>query len=420
MKKFTLLLAGGLIASMSFGQVSWSDDIESYTAGDLIGAAGGANGWTTWSNDPGGSEDAPVSTAEANSGANSVEFTGDVGQDVVLDMGQVYSSGTVLASISVKADSGYYFNFQAGANIGDDWALDIQATDSTLYIYNYDGSFIFHAVIPIGGQGGDWHTFDFEFDLDADSNNWHVSYDDSLVATFTNPVASTVSMMNFYPISAETDFFIDDVSYTHWPTPKSVTFQVDMNYYEGDVGTLHIAGNYLSKDFMWCGECLAMDDTDGDGVWSVTLDVPADSIEWKYLWDNWAVNEALTEGTPCTKTSFGFTNRFLVLTESSTVLDPVCWEQCDSCSMPSGVTEVVETAPVLYPNPTNNVLNVEFGSNVENMDIQVYSLTGQVVRNMNSFSGTKAIINVADLPQGAYFVVGSSELVRFRETFIVQ
>jgi len=39
---------------------------------------------------------------------------------------------------------------------------------------------------------------------------------------------------------------------------------------------------------------------------------------------------------------------------------------------------------------------------------------------MNSFSGTKAIINVADLPQGAYFVVGSSELVRFRETFIVQ
>ena len=165
-----------------------------------------------------------------------------------------------------------------------------------------------------------------------------------------------------------------------------------------------------------------MQDDDGDGVWETTVSIAADSIEWKYLWNDWAINEALTEGSSCTKTSFGFTNRFAIFggnAGEAVTLPTVCWEQCDTCIVPEGVGEVAQSAATVYPNPTNDVVNIEFANVVKDMDITVMDLTGRVVLSNNAFSGTKAIINVSALPQGAYTIIGASEDVRFTESVII-
>jgi hypothetical protein len=367
---------------------------------------------------PGSAEDAQITDAESVSGDNSIGFDGDHGTDLVLDFGDVYSSGTFHAELKVKADSGYYFNFQAGANIGDAWALDIQATDSTLYIYNYDGSFIFHSVTEIWAGANDWHTIALDIDLDASADNWTVSYDGSELVTFTNPVASSVSMIDFYPLGSEQDFYVDDVMWSWAPSPRSVTFQVDMNYFTGTVGTMAIAGNYINN---WCGDCTLLSDDDADGVWEATVDIAADAVEYKFLMDNWATSEQFAGGETCTMTTGEFTNRYLEITEDGQVVDVVCWEQCDGCEpWAEGVEELSTVAPLVYPNPTNEILNVEFGSVVKDMSISIFDLAGrEVARPFNSFNGSKAVINVSNLPKGAYFVVGNSVDASFNQTIVV-
>jgi hypothetical protein len=75
---------------------------------------------------------------------------------------------------------------------------------------------------------------------------------------------------------------------------------------------------------------------------------------------------------------------------------------------------------LVYPNPTRDILNVEFDAAVKDMTISIYDLSGrEVARPFNAFNGTKATINMNNLPQGAYFVIGNSADVRFNKTIMV-
>ena len=109
-----------------------------------------------------------------------------------------------------------------------------------------------------------------------------------------------------------------------------------MNQYGGSTAN----GVFVNGDFNgWCGNCNAMDDSDGDGVWTVTLPLTADSIEYKFTVDGWNDQESLTPGSSCTKTSGQYTNRFLAIS-GDTTLATVCWNSCGSCAptLPTGVT----------------------------------------------------------------------------------
>ena len=108
---------------------------------------------------------------------------------------------------------------------------------------------------------------------------------------------------------------------------NDVTFKVDMNDYIGDFTEIQLNGTFNG----WCGSCNPMADDDADGVWEVTLSLPAGAIEYKFTFDNWTGQETLAEGLECTLTTDGFTNRYLDVTES-TVLPVVCWESCVECT----------------------------------------------------------------------------------------
>ena len=105
-----------------------------------------------------------------------------------------------------------------------------------------------------------------------------------------------------------------------------VTFSVDMNEYVGAVGQVYVSGVFND----WSGDANPLDDTDGDGVWEVTLPIAAGDYEFKYTMDNWTVQETLAPGGSCTITTGNYTNRVLSVNGNQT-MPTVCWESCDAC-----------------------------------------------------------------------------------------
>ncbi|GEM_PF-977913 len=419
MKKTTLLVAALFAVASTFGQ-SWSDNFESYTAGDFLGVAGASAGWGTWSGTPGGSDDVLISNADAASGSNSIYIDGQVGggpNDVVLTFPELFESGLFHLDFNIKADSGFYINLQGALPIGSIWALDFLADENTFYPTRYDGTNNdFYGQYDISGTGSDWHNISVDVNLDLTSDNWVVKWDGQEVAAFTNTNGDAIGALNFFPLDAEQDFYIDDVNWSHTPS-QMVTFKVDMSYYLGAFNIPEVNGTYNG----WCGACNVLSDGDGDGVWEGTFMVTADTIEYKFAYDNWTGEESLTEGSSCTKTTDGFTNRFLVLDGNDVELDVVCWEQCIECAEPAGLNSLKGAAGVtVYPNPATDLLTIEFGEEASEMTIAIVDVMGRTVMpTMNQFSGNRTEISVNELPQGAYFITGTSEGYSFKKSIMI-
>ena len=120
------------------------------------------------------------------------------------------------------------------------------------------------------------------------------------------------------------------------PTPKNVTFQVDMSQQTGFT-TPEVNGTFNG----WCGSCNSMSDANGDNIWDVTLSINPGTYEFKFSNDAWAGQESLISGSSCTVTNSGFTNRTITVA-NDTVLPAVCWASCGSCTVTSNVTFSVD------------------------------------------------------------------------------
>ena len=112
----------------------------------------------------------------------------------------------------------------------------------------------------------------------------------------------------------------------------NVTFRVDMSQ-QTDFTTPEVNGSFNS----WCGNCFQMTDANGDNIWEATTDLAPGNYEYKFSADGWGSQETLLQGSSCTVTNFGFTNRTLVVT-GDVVLPVVCWGACVDCA----------AAPVFY------------------------------------------------------------------------
>jgi 1,4-alpha-glucan branching enzyme len=106
----------------------------------------------------------------------------------------------------------------------------------------------------------------------------------------------------------------------------NITFRVDMSTVTGFT-TPELNGSFNS----WCGNCIPMTDSNGDGIWEVTIDLAAGMYEYKFSADNWGMQESLMPGSACTVTNFGFTNRALSISADA-ILPIVCWNYCTVCS----------------------------------------------------------------------------------------
>jgi hypothetical protein len=122
-----------------------------------------------------------------------------------------------------------------------------------------------------------------------------------------------------------------------------ITFHVDMAGEDLVDGGVYISGESIDG---WCGTCTPMSDPDGDGVYTVTLDLAPGAVEYKFINGNWDFGEIFDPATDgaCTLTTGEFTNRYFVVpADGNAELPVVCFNSCDTCDPLAGC-----------PSDTNN------------------------------------------------------------------
>ena len=155
--------------------------------------------------------------------------------------------------------------------------------------------------------------------------------------------------------------------------PVAVTFQVDMSQY---AEAYAYGGVFVNGSFNgWCGGCNPLTDN-GNGIWSVTLDLLPGTVEYKFTLDGWNYQEEFAGGESCTSTIDGFTNRTLTF-DADVTLPAVCWESCDVCPDISDVLGCMDE--------TANNYNAD--ATVEPENSCLYDLTVSVDISQTSFTG---------------------------------
>lgn len=108
----------------------------------------------------------------------------------------------------------------------------------------------------------------------------------------------------------------------------NVTFRVDMANVTEAFATPEVNGDFNS----WCGACAPMTNIGAD-VWELVIDLAPGNYEFKYAADAWNIQENLLEGSSCTTTNFGFTNREVEVANEPIDLGTVCWGSCLACGV---------------------------------------------------------------------------------------
>ena len=196
------------------------------------------------------------------------------------------------------------------------------------------------------------------------------------------------------------------------PDTFNVTFNVDMRGYTGSYTTPELNGNFNG----WCGNCNAMADPEGDSIWTISLEMYQDSIEYKFSHDTWTGQEELTEGSVCTKTTSGFTNRFLIIT-GDTVLPEVCWASCMPCDTTTGLNDLNNIDFSVYPNPASTTIWVE--GDASPATLSVYSVQGTKVLEVRTNGSTRNEISIASLPNGIYTLQRVTEQGATAKRFVI-
>ena len=109
-----------------------------------------------------------------------------------------------------------------------------------------------------------------------------------------------------------------------------VTFQVDMNNETVSSDGIHIAGGFQG----WDPSATLLTDDDSDGVYELTIELPADSTyEFKFI--NGASWDFVEDVPPtCQVEVSGNDNRFVAVGADDTeVTYHICWESCAACGM---------------------------------------------------------------------------------------
>ncbi|MBT6432932.1 MAG: hypothetical protein HOK28_07570, partial [Deltaproteobacteria bacterium] len=122
-----------------------------------------------------------------------------------------------------------------------------------------------------------------------------------------------------------------------------VDFSVNMNCSElASFSVVYVTGPFAD----WCGDCYALNDDDGDGIWTASYTFENETaLEYKYNVDNWAAQEDLVDemvdGASCAPVTdyFEYANRSVTLSASSAVATSDVYGTCESCtSEPSTTT----------------------------------------------------------------------------------
>ncbi len=218
MKQTLLFFSFFLYSLLGYSQFSFSDDFESYSPGDYLGVV--SNQWTTWSNDPGSSEDVKITTEKAHSGNNSIKFVAGSSnggpQDVVQYFGEeLLNSGLFTLTTYMYVIDGAYFNFQGDRTIGKLWSMNAFFTSSGNGSITGSSN---NTLIAFTHPVNEW--FEIKIEVNLDANQWTVSINGECMGSFSNP-DNVIASIDIYPTGGNS-FFVDDFSYEYNPEAPAI------------------------------------------------------------------------------------------------------------------------------------------------------------------------------------------------------
>ncbi len=184
-----------------------------------------------------------------------------------------------------------------------------------------------------------------------------------------------------------------------------VTFNVNMAWEVAnnaiDSNGIHVAGSFQG----WSPGSTEMTDPDGDGIYSVTVEMPLDQdLFYKYINGNsWNGAEASGDLAACgVSDGFGGYNRATGVGNADTSLAPVCFTKCYDCAV--SIDEALGNIS-LFPNPTTGAFTMERSELAGNIEVTVIGLQGQLLLAAEWAAGQSELnIDLSDLAAGVYMV----------------
>jgi len=186
--------------------------------------------------------------------------------------------------------------------------------------------------------------------------------------------------------------------------PGNITLSVNMNEYTDAFTTVFLSGTFNG----WSADANPLEDTDGDGVWTTTVNMSAGLQDFKFQLDAWTAQEMWDEANECTM-AFGdngeFINRIITVDGDATI-DVVCWEACADCTI--DVENIVNSELIFTLQPTlaQEFTVVKFNQEL-NSTAQVYvsDALGKLVYSAKAEASTEQQqINTSNWTAGTYFV----------------
>ena len=274
------------------------------------------------------------------------------------------------------AGGGVLGNAQAYAMADDDMDGTWEVTVSML-----EGSAGNYTFLNSPTSTGDWDAKENLTGQDcADSNNFN---DRVLV-----PVSEDATLLHCFG-SCETDGTCSSPA-----TPTAVTFNVDMSDYSSEITTVHVNGEFTG----WCGSCgNEMSDEDGDGVYTITMDINPGTYFWKFTVNEWDDQESFTEAIEgCTADNNGNFDRQIIIGDEAQSESWV-WNTCSTLS----TVDISVLDMIIYPNPSNGSY-VTIQTPVNGVKyVEVFDITGKRLINTSLSADT---LDVSSISSGMYLV----------------
>jgi len=101
-------------------------------------------------------------------------------------------------------------------------------------------------------------------------------------------------------------------------------------------------------------------------------------------------------------------------------LSTTCHIVSDSILTTTSVSENPTNKILLYPNPTNNTLNLASDLDLIDAEINIYSSIGQIVKSFKDIDDKSIVISTDDLPNGVYVLILTDGNTKYIEKLIIQ
>jgi hypothetical protein len=258
---------------------------------------------------------------------------------------------------------------------------------------NGDGIWTTTLPLPVGS------TQEYKFSADA----WTIEEQNNPAAPCTNGNATNTNRVLVIPA---TDTVLNVVCWSQCTAcDVDVTLKVNMAW-EVANNAISADGIHVAGDFQgWNPGATEMLDADNDGIYQVTVSLPANSsIQYKFINGNaWGQDEPVPSACAVT----GTTNRGATFAYGDSTMSPVCFGKCTDCA--AGLGESLQNVS-LFPNPTRGLFNLARMDAATEVEVSVLDLQGKVLTVAVWAAGAESLgIDLSNFANGVYMVRMTSD-----------